>query len=93
METVLPTSRSEALILKVKYYHGSECPSHRRHFIRYTSNGGCTLCNSFKNNPRSISGYIAKRSDPLAFRHPVSPWPITPANMHLCPDLSTGRRT
>jgi len=94
-ETVLPTSRSEALIHKVKYYHGSECPAHRLHFIRYTETGYCTLCESGSRQKRSgrVKGYIAKRADALAFRHPVSPWPITASNMHLCPDLSTGRHT
>lgn len=95
METVLPTTRSEAIALKVKYYHGTECQAHKAHFIRYTSNGACTLCAGCTGARigSKVKGYIAKRADTLAFRHPVSPWPITRDNMHLCPDLSPGRHT
>lgn len=92
-EIVLPTSRSQAVLLRVKYYHGAECAAHKGHFIRYTCNGSCTLCSNYQRGQKRISGYIAKRTDTLAFRHPVSPWPITAENMHLCPDLSPGRST
>lgn len=95
MERIVPKSRAEALLRKIKTYHGGECLVHKGNFTRYASNGSCVLCACYNDTAKGgkVKGYIAKRADSLAFRHPVSPWPITAANMHLCPDLSPRRVT
>lgn len=87
-------SKAEARLLKLKTYHGPECDQHPGNFTRYTSNGSCVICMRYgeqTGRTGKIRGYVAKRSDKLAYRHPVSPWPITAENMHLCPDLSPGK--
>ena len=85
-------SRAQAIAMKVHTYQGIECKAHRGNFTRFTSNGTCVICAKFEDTGKR-TGYIAKRADKLAYAHPVSPWPITAANMHLCPDLSPGRST
>jgi len=84
-------SKAEARMIKAKLYRGPECKTHPGNFTRYTSNGACILCASLAEPKGKSRGYIAKKRDTLAFKHPVSPWPITAENMHLCPDLSFKR--
>ncbi|QBZ71614.1 hypothetical protein HOV35_gp49 [Escherichia phage Sortsne] len=92
-ERSVARSRAEALLLKRKTYHGGECKEHPGNFTRYTTNGSCVICAAYSSQRGGgkVRGYIAKKADSLAYRHPVSPWPITPENMHLCPDLSPGK--
>ncbi|AZF88749.1 hypothetical protein sortregn_29 [Escherichia phage sortregn] len=86
-------TKAEAQLLKLKLYKGPECKVHGGNFTRYTSNGACVLCRKLEADTTKgkSRGYIAKKRDTLAFNHPVSPWPITAENMHLCPDLSFKR--
>lgn len=91
-EKPIARSRAQAIALRVKTYQGIECKAHRGNFTRYTSNGACVICAKFEDTGKR-TGYVAKRSDALAFNHPVSPWPITAENMARCPDLSPGRST
>lgn len=81
-------SKNEARLLKTKLYYGPECKIHPGNFTRYTSNGACNKCASLNHSKGKVAGYVAKRKDVEAFNHPVSPWPISASNMHLCPDLS-----
>lgn len=93
LDRITPKSMAEALLRKCKTYHGGECKEHPGNFTRYTTNGSCVLCAAYSSQRSGgkVRGYIAKKADGKAFNHPVSPWPITPANMHLCPDLSPGK--
>lgn len=93
MEGSAQANRTRAIRRKDKTYHGGECKVHKGNFTRYTSNGSCVLCVKYEADGRGgkVRGYIAKKKDSLAFRHPVSPWPITASNMDQCPDLSPRR--
>lgn len=88
---VTAKNKAEARRLKARTYYGPECKIHGGNFTRYTSNGACVLCASLTDPKGKSRGYVAKKRDTLAFNHPVSPWPITAENMHLCPDLSFKR--
>lgn len=86
---VAAKSRAEARIRKLKTYEGGECKVHKGCFTRRTSNGACLIClTEWADKSTKVRGYVAKRTDKLAFRHPVSPWPINADNLSRCPNLS-----